>query len=164
MSKINWNEAPEGATHYDKSNYVWVRTELFDGTHTTYYWRDERWNFTGNSILGTFSLIAKPIINTDHRSNFDFELNPYFNPHEPQNESTDSGKHYRFEYKEIKLDPYRIFKIYNITEPAQQHVIKKLLVPGERGGKDLIQDIKESINGLNRWIEMIEEDLEDDNN
>ena len=39
----------------------------------------------------------------------------------------DTGKHYRFEYNGIKLDPYRIFEIYDITDAKAQHAIKKLL-------------------------------------
>ena len=67
------------------------------------------------------------------------------------------AKHYRREHKGIKLDPYRIFLIYGITNPAQQHAIKKLLRAGE-SIKPLNQDIKETIQTLKRWLEIIEED------
>lgn len=69
----------------------------------------------------------------------------------------DSGKHYRYSYKGIKLDPYRIIDIYKITNPAQQHAIKKLLRAG-KSVKTLKQDIDEVIDSLNRMLEMIEED------
>ena len=67
------------------------------------------------------------------------------------------AKHYKHEHKGIKLDPYRIFLIYGITNPAQQHAIKKLLRAGE-SIKPLNQDIKETIQTLKRWLEIIEED------
>lgn len=70
---------------------------------------------------------------------------------------TDLDKHYRYSFKGIKLDPYRIFKTYGITDPVQQHVAKKALRAGE-GGKSLIQDIDEIILSCERWKEMIEED------
>lgn len=69
----------------------------------------------------------------------------------------DHGKHYRYSYNGVKLDPYRILKVYNITDPAQQHAIKKLLRAGN-SVKDLVRDIEEVILTLTRWKEMIEED------
>jgi hypothetical protein len=71
------------------------------------------------------------------------------------------GNHYRFSYKGVTLDPYRIFAVYKITHPAQQHAIKKLLRAGA-SIKDLEQDIKETIVTLERWLEMIDEDKTND--
>lgn len=68
-------------------------------------------------------------------------------------------KHYQFTYKGIKLDPYRILKVYGISDPAQQHAIKKLLRAGE-SVKPLKEDIKEVILSLTRWLEMMEEEEE----
>lgn len=66
---------------------------------------------------------------------------------------TDSGKHYRFMFGGVRMDPYRIFSVYGIAHPAQQHAIKKLLRAG-RSVKTLDQDIDEAIDTLNRWKEM----------
>ena len=70
---------------------------------------------------------------------------------------TDSGSHYRYTYKGIKLDPYRILNVYGIHDAAHQHAIKKLLRAG-KSIKTLKQDINEVIDTLNRMLEMIEED------
>lgn len=67
------------------------------------------------------------------------------------------GKHYSFTYRGFKIDPYRIFAIYGITEGPQQHAIKKLLRAG-KSVKDLEQDVTEVISSLNRWLEMMRED------
>jgi len=66
----------------------------------------------------------------------------------------DLGKHYRFSFKGIKVDVYRILEIFQITNPAQQHAIKKLLRAG-KSIKPLHQDIDEVILTLERWKEMI---------
>ena len=42
-------------------------------------------------------------------------------------EKIDTGKHYRYSYMGIKMDPYRIFQIFNVTDAKAQHAIKKLL-------------------------------------
>jgi hypothetical protein len=68
----------------------------------------------------------------------------------------DLGKHYRFSFKGIKVDVYRILEIFQITNPAQQHAIKKLLRAG-KSIKPLSQDIDEVILTLERWKEMIKE-------
>jgi hypothetical protein len=74
------------------------------------------------------------------------------------NEQNDNGKHYRFEYKGIKLDPARICHIYKITNLIQGSIIKKTLCAGNRGHKDIRKDINDIITACNRWLEMLDED------
>ena len=57
-----------------------------------------------------------------------------------------------------KADPYAILLAYQITHPAQQHAIKKLLRAG-KSHKPLGQEIDEVIATLNRWKEMMEDQL-----
>lgn len=71
--------------------------------------------------------------------------------------------YYKYSYKGIKLDPYRILQVYNVTCPAMQHAIKKLLRAGQ-SVKELKQDIKEVIDTLKRKLEMLEEDSVNENN
>lgn len=78
-------------------------------------------------------------------------------PNQPSPAEKEIGKHYKFSFKGVKLDPYRIFQVYQITHPAQQHGIKKLLRAGN-SVKSLEQDIDEVIVTLQRWKEMIAEE------
>lgn len=56
------------------------------------------------------------------------------------------------------LDPYRLQELYQM-HPCAEHVVKKLLVAGEReGAKDLDVDISDCIRTLKRWQEMRAED------
>lgn len=48
----------------------------------------------------------------------------------------DAGNHYRFSYKGINLDPFRIAKIYNMQSFALMTVLKKILCAGGRGHKE----------------------------
>jgi hypothetical protein len=58
------------------------------------------------------------------------------------------------------LDPYRLQELYKM-HPCAEHVVKKLLVAGEReGGKDLDTDISDCIRTLSRWQAMRAEDAE----
>jgi hypothetical protein len=47
--------------------------------------------------------------------------------------------------------------VYGITDPAQQHAIKKLLRAG-RSVKSFRRDVEEVISTLNRLLEMMEEE------
>jgi hypothetical protein len=75
--------------------------------------------------------------------------------------STEQPKYYRFSFGGVKLDPYRIMQVYGITNPAQQHALKKLLRAGN-SVKPLIQDIDEVILSLNRWKEMLNEEVQNE--
>jgi lipid II:glycine glycyltransferase (peptidoglycan interpeptide bridge formation enzyme) len=66
---------------------------------------------------------------------------------------------YTITYKGMLIDPYRILHQYGITHPAQQHAIKKLLRAG-RSHKQLHKDIQETIQTLERWLEMLNQDEE----
>lgn len=56
------------------------------------------------------------------------------------------------------LDPYRLQELYKM-HPCAEHVVKKLLVAGEReGGKNLDTDISDCIRTLQRWQAMRGED------
>lgn len=72
----------------------------------------------------------------------------------------DAGLHYRKKYKGIKLDPIRIAEIYKINS-VQFTILKKVLVTGKRGYKDVVQDYKDIINAASRALEMIEEDKDE---
>ena len=69
------------------------------------------------------------------------------------------GKHYRYDYQGIRLDPYRILSVYGIACPAMQHAIKKLLRCG-KSIKSERDDILEVMSTLERKLEMMNEDGE----
>jgi hypothetical protein len=48
--------------------------------------------------------------------------------------------------------------LYGVTDPCIQHAIKKLLVAGDRGHKDIEHDVQDAIDTLTRWQEMRGED------
>lgn len=70
--------------------------------------------------------------------------------------------HYFKRVKDLEyVDVYRVLTLFKVTDPCIQHAIKKLLVAGGRGaGKDIGRDIQESIDSLQRWQEMREEDAD----
>ena len=59
--------------------------------------------------------------------------------------------------KEV-IDVYDVLMAFNVTNPATQHAIKKLLMPGTRGHKDTLTDLKEAYQSIARAIELESED------
>ncbi len=55
------------------------------------------------------------------------------------------------------IDVYRVLELFEVTHPAIQHAIKKLLVPGNRGSKSIDMDIAEAIVSLQRYQQMKKE-------
>lgn len=60
--------------------------------------------------------------------------------------------------KGITIDVYDVLKTFNVTCPAMQHAIKKMLCTGIRGHKNYIEDAKEAIKSIERSIELYTED------
>lgn len=64
-------------------------------------------------------------------------------------------------HREIKpgvhVDVYAVLVAFGVTNPADAHAIKKLLMPGQRGHKDAIQDREEAIASIRRAIEIEKE-------
>ncbi len=61
---------------------------------------------------------------------------------------------YHVRLKGAWCDVYDVLLAFGVTNPADQHAIKKMLMPGKRGHKDGIQDRREAIQSLHRAIEL----------
>lgn len=55
------------------------------------------------------------------------------------------------------IDVYDVLEAFNVTCPARQHAIKKMLCAGIRGKGDVIQDLSEAGQSIKRAIEMEEQ-------
>lgn len=74
-----------------------------------------------------------------------------------------SGRKHAHYHKSVahlsSIDVYRVLDLFQVTDQAIGHAIKKLLVAGNRGVKDKDKDIQEAIDTLQRWQEMWAEDV-----
>lgn len=71
-------------------------------------------------------------------------------------------KQYPHYFKDVShldhIDVYRVLFLYGVIEAPIAHAAKKLLVSGGRGAKDMVADVTEARDALNRWLDMLEED------
>ena len=55
----------------------------------------------------------------------------------------------------VIVDVYDVLRAWDVTCPAIQHAIKKLLQPGQRGSKSAAQDLREAIGSIERSIQLL---------
>jgi hypothetical protein len=58
----------------------------------------------------------------------------------------------------ISVDVYDVLRAFNVTDPAIQHAVKKLLCTGIRGHKDTRQDLEEAIQSIERALDVVKTD------
>ena len=72
--------------------------------------------------------------------------------------STNVQPKYGHYFKDVshlkKIDVYRVIDLWQITDPALQHALKKVLAAGKRGAKNQMQDVAEAIDSLVRFQDM----------
>ncbi|MFZ9048890.1 MAG: hypothetical protein ACO20Y_08940 [Poseidonia sp.] len=56
--------------------------------------------------------------------------------------------------QKFRADVYDVLKAFGVTCAARAHAIKKLLMPGQRGAKDELQDLDEALVSVSRAIDM----------
>lgn len=65
---------------------------------------------------------------------------------------------YNINFNGFKLDPYRVIEIFQITDPAAQQILKKVLRFGLKH-KDQSQDMEDIRTSAVRWQEMRAEEI-----
>jgi len=61
---------------------------------------------------------------------------------------------YQRKVKSTTIDVYDVLKAFEVNNPATAHAVKKLLASGQRGYKDVIQDLQEAVQSIERAIEL----------
>lgn len=62
---------------------------------------------------------------------------------------------YHKKIKGVEVDVYDILHAYEVKSHSIGHAVKKLLMPGQRGHKDTITDLKEAQASIEREIEIL---------
>ena len=84
---------------------------------------------------------------------------------QPRAQTTDRGSKYHRTITQtllgdthgcsVTVDVYDVLRAWDVTCPAIQHAIKKLLQPGQRGSKSAAQDLREAIGSIERSIQLL---------
>ena len=53
-----------------------------------------------------------------------------------------------------EIDVYSVLKLFDVTDPCLQHIIKKALCAGKRGHKDMMEDLQNIVDTAIRAVEL----------
>lgn len=62
--------------------------------------------------------------------------------------------------RECITDVYAVLVAFNVTCPARQHAIKKLLCSGIRGKGSTLQDLRETVDAVERAITLLRDETD----
>ena len=64
-------------------------------------------------------------------------------------------RHYFKDVSNIaEIDVYAVLKLFDVTDPCLQHIIKKALCAGKRGHKDMMEDLQNIVDTAIRAVEL----------
>lgn len=66
----------------------------------------------------------------------------------------DKPNKYKRTVPSTTIDIYDVLQAWQVTNPAIQHAIKKLLQPGQRGHKTRAEDLQEALVSIERAMEL----------
>lgn len=135
MNEVNWNDAPQWA---EMCGVVGPHHRGIWYNHVNYAYVDEpedafEYGGLGYVINDITHIADKPT--TANRNKYERDL-------------TDS------QGNSATVDVYDVLHAFNVTCPATQHAIKKLLCTGVRGHKDGGTDLLEAREAITRAIEL----------
>jgi hypothetical protein len=99
------------------------------------YWSKSRFEIVSDNILGPQEYIP-----------------------DPDEEAVIKRNKYMREVKPgVWIDVYDVLRAWNVVDPCLQHLLKKALASGQRGHKDLKEDLEDILASAKRAVEMHEE-------
>lgn len=64
-------------------------------------------------------------------------------------------RHYFKDVSNIaEIDVYTVLKLFDVTDPCLQHIVKKALCAGKRGHKDMMEDLQNIVDTAIRAVEL----------
>jgi hypothetical protein len=130
----------EDAESYLTVGNVYVVTKMYlDGDYyigeVGGYWSKSRFEIVSDNILGPQEYIP-----------------------DPDEEAVIKRNKYMREVKPgVWIDVYDVLRAWNVVDPCLQHLLKKALASGQRGHKDLKEDLEDILASAKRAVEMHEE-------
>ena len=70
----------------------------------------------------------------------------------------EQARKHRHYFKDVsniaEIDVYAVLKLFDVTDPCLQHIVKKALCAGKRGHKDMIEDLQNIVDTAIRAVEL----------
>ena len=147
-SVIDWSKAPEGATHYaiKESGAIWFKDDY------------SFWSIWGDGEWEAIGLPASELTVLHHQAELvDDQIESENHDCAAMDLSSMERKHSHY-FKDVssvdQIDVYSVLRLFEVTDPCLQHIVKKALCAGKRGAKDFAKDVQEIADTANRLIEL----------
>ena len=83
--------------------------------------------------------------------------NPHFRYEQSIIRDNQNRKHGHY-FKDVsniaEIDVYAVLKLFEVTDPCLQHIVKKALCAGKRGHKDMMEDLQNIVDTAIRAVEL----------
>ena len=87
--------------------------------------------------------------------NFKIDQSKSLNDQYAEIEQVRKHRHYFKDVSNIaEIDVYAVLKLFDVTDPCLQHIVKKALCAGKRGHKDMIEDLQNIVDTAIRAVEL----------
>lgn len=135
-------EVPEGA-HSFRENLRFYNEDGSKFYSSGNYWEDST---TSNTIKTIWQLHVQP------------EELPFLDSLNDQYAEIERVRKHRHYFKDVsniaEIDVYAVLKLFEVTDPCLQHIVKKALCAGKRGHKDMMEDLQNIVDTAIRAVEL----------
>ena len=142
-------EIPEGATHYAIDSNLGIKKNYFFRCPNDAIWVDSQW------MKANFSVANQTVLWQRHTQPEELPFVDSLNDQYAEIEQVRKHRHYFKDVSNIaKIDVYTVLKLFEVTDPCLQHIVKKALCAGKRGHKDMIEDLQNIVDTAIRAVEL----------
>ena len=164
-------EVPEGATHYAIDSNLGIKKNYFFRCPNDAIWVDYQWMKASFSVANQIVLWQRhtqpeelPFMD-DEPKYTDDEVkymdgngqgrSQSINDQYAEIEQVRKHRHYFKDVSNIaEIDVYAVLKLFEVTDPCLQHIVKKALCAGKRGHKDMMEDLQNIVDTAIRAVEL----------
>ena len=142
-------EVPEGATYYAIDSNLGIKKNYFFRCPNDAIWVDSQW------MSASFSVAGQTVLWQRHAQPEELPFMDSLNDQYAEIEQVRKHNHYFKDTSNIaEIDVYAVLRLFEVTDPCLQHIVKKALCAGKRGHKDMMEDLQNIVDTAIRAVEL----------
>lgn len=146
----DWIEVPDGADIY----VAVFNNNFFYKDNFKYTYRD-KWVETAYCDVNLEIRQKMPVLWQRHTQPEELPFIDSLNDQYAEIEQVRKHRHYFKDVSNIaEIDVYAVLKLFDVTDPCLQHIVKKALCAGKRGHKDMMEDLQNIVDTAIRAVEL----------
>ena len=107
------------------------------------------------NTISTTQALSQNIVWQRHTQPEELPFMDSLNDQYAEIEQVRKHRHYFKDVSNIaEIDVYAVLKLFEVTDPCLQHIVKKALCAGKRGHKDMMEDLQNIVDTAIRAVEL----------